>query len=76
MLDLVEKITLNAYKVTPEDVEGLRGNGFTDEEILDIVLASALRSFISKTLDATGAEIDADQLHVEPVLDRLAGLSG
>jgi alkylhydroperoxidase family enzyme len=59
MLDLVEKIVLHAYKVTPEDVDGLRGHGFSDEEIVDIVLAASARSFFRKTLDALGAEADA-----------------
>jgi alkylhydroperoxidase family enzyme len=59
MLDVVEKVVLHAYKVAPEDIDGLRGHGFSDEEILDIVLAAAARSFFSKTLDALGAEVDA-----------------
>lgn len=59
MLDVVEKIVLNAYKVTPEDIDGLRGHGFSDEEITDIVLAASARSFFSKTLDALGARADA-----------------
>ncbi|HTJ61292.1 MAG TPA: hypothetical protein VL333_08910 [Candidatus Saccharimonadales bacterium] len=59
MLDLVEKVVLHAYKVTSEDIDGLRGHGFTDDEIVDIVLAASARSFFSKTLDALGAEADA-----------------
>jgi alkylhydroperoxidase family enzyme len=59
MLDLVEKLVLNAYKITPEDIEGLREHGFSDEEIVDIVLAASARSFFSKTLDALGAQADA-----------------
>ena len=59
MLDVVEKVVLNAYKVTPEDIDGLRGHGFIDEEIVDIVLAASARSFFSKTLDALGAQADA-----------------
>jgi alkylhydroperoxidase family enzyme len=53
-----EKLTLNAYKVTPADVDGLRAHGLADREILDIALAGAARSFFSKTLDAMGAEPD------------------
>ena len=71
MLDFVEKITLHAYKVTPEDVDALRGHGFTDEEIVDIVLAAAARSFMSKTLDALGARADADYVG-DPELEPLA----
>lgn len=60
MLDLVEKVALHAYKVTPEDVEGLRGHGFQDEEIVDVVLVASARAFMSKTLDALGAQADAE----------------
>jgi hypothetical protein len=48
MLDVVEKIVLHAYKVTPEDIDGLRDNGFSDEEIVDIVLTAAARSSSAK----------------------------
>lgn len=70
MLDLVEKVVLHAYKVTPEDIDGLRGHGFSDEEILDIVLAASARSFMSKTLDALGAEVDAAYLAADPGIAR------
>jgi uncharacterized peroxidase-related enzyme len=66
MMEFVEKITLNAYKVTPEDIDNLRGHGFSDAEILDIVLATAQRNFFSKTLDAIGAEPDAVYQEMEP----------
>jgi alkylhydroperoxidase family enzyme len=71
MLDVVEKIVLHAYKVTPEDIDGLRDNGFSDEEIVDIVLTAAARSFFSKTLDALGAEPD-DELVADPALAKSA----
>jgi alkylhydroperoxidase family enzyme len=71
MLDVVEKIALHAYKVTPEDIEGLRHHGFSDEEVVDIVLAASARSFMSKTLDALGAEPD-DEYEADPALVTLA----
>lgn len=58
MLEYVEKVTLNAYKVTPEDIEKLREHGFTDGEILDIAIVAAWRAFYSKVLDAVGTEPD------------------
>ena len=71
MLDLVEKVVLNAYKVTPEDIAGLREHGFADGEIVDIVLAAAGRSFMSKTLDALGARADPEH-EVDPALSHIA----
>ena len=68
MLAYVEKIILNAYKVTPEDVDGLRAHGFSDTDILDIALTAAARSFYSKTLDAIGAEPDELYMDLQPDL--------
>jgi alkylhydroperoxidase family enzyme len=54
-----EKITLNAYKVTSEDVDALRALGLSDPEVLDIAIAVGFRSMYSKVLDTVGAEPDA-----------------
>ena len=71
MLDVVEKIVLHAYKVTAEDIDGLRVHGFSDEEIVDIVVAASARSFMSKALDALGAEPD-EEYEADPALARSA----
>lgn len=60
VMALAEKVTLNAYKVTEEDMEKLRAHGLADADILDIVLAASARCFFSKVLDATDAEPDAE----------------
>jgi uncharacterized peroxidase-related enzyme len=59
LMELAEKVALHAYRVTPEDIEQLRGFGLTDAEIFNVVLAAAARCFFSKSLDAMGAEPDA-----------------
>ena len=71
MMAYAEKIIQHAYKVTPEDIDGLRAHGFSDTDILDIALTAAVRSFYSKTLDAIGAEPDEKYLEMQPEL-RLA----
>lgn len=48
-----------AADITADDVEGLRHHGLDDEEILDVVLATAARCFFSTVLDATGTLADA-----------------
>ena len=68
MLAYAEKIILHAYKVTLEDINGLRAHGFSDTDILDIALTAAVRSFYSKTLDAIGAEPDETFLDLQPEL--------
>lgn len=68
MMAYAEKIARNAYKVTPEDVEGLRAHGFSDADILDIALTAAARSFLSKVLDAVGVEPDDWFMDLQPEL--------
>jgi hypothetical protein len=45
--------------VTQADIDGLRALGLTDADILDVVLAAAVRCFFSKVLDGLGIEADA-----------------
>ena len=70
MMAFAEKMTLHAYQITADDVQGLKAHGFSDEEILDIALVAAARNFFSKTLDALGAELDPELLAQEPELSR------
>jgi len=62
------KVARDATSVTREDVESLRALGLADAEILDVVLATAARSFFGKVLDALGAEPDPVYLDLEPGL--------
>jgi alkylhydroperoxidase family enzyme len=71
IMSLAQKITNGAHNVSREDFNELRGFGLSDDEILDIVLASAARSFISKTMDALGVKPDAEGWEYEPGLLQL-----
>jgi len=51
---LAEKVVRNAHQVTREDIDVLRAHGFSDEQVLDIILTAASRSFFSKVTDAVG----------------------
>ena len=59
VLDLADAVAHDATAVTREEVDRLRGLGLSDAELLDVVLAAAVRCFYSKTLDALGVEPDA-----------------
>ena len=52
--------------MTEADVDRLRSLGLTDAEILDVVLAAAVRCFFSKVLDGLGAEPDARYAQLDP----------
>ena len=59
------KVAEQADKITQEDIGELRGLGFSDADVFDIILAAAARCFFSKVLDATGTLPDA-ALHEIP----------
>jgi uncharacterized peroxidase-related enzyme len=68
VVELADKVALDATSVTQRDVDELRSLGLTDAEILDIVLAAAARSFFSKALDGLGIEADAKYARLDPEL--------
>jgi uncharacterized peroxidase-related enzyme len=68
VMELADKVADDATSVTEADVERLRGLGLSDGEIVDVVLAAAVRSFFSKTLDALGAQADPVYAELDPAL--------
>lgn len=68
MAAFAQKIALRARNVTQEDVDELRRHGFSDQEIFDIIAAAAARCFMSKLLDAVGAQADRFYAELEPGL--------
>jgi uncharacterized peroxidase-related enzyme len=59
VMAFARKVVLAADTITQADIDELRALGLSDDDILDISLAAAARSFFSKTLDATGTTPDA-----------------
>ena len=68
VMGLADKVARDATSVTEADVDGLRTLGLTDAEILDVVLAAALRCFFSKVLDGLGVAPDARYRQLDPPL--------
>ena len=68
VMDLAAKVATDASSVEQADIERLRSLGLSDQDILDVVLAAAIRCFFSKVLDAVGAEPDAKYGQLDPVL--------
>jgi alkylhydroperoxidase family enzyme len=52
LLDFVETITRHAYRVTDEQVDGLRRVGWSDEQIAEAVYNTALFSLFVRLADA------------------------
>ena len=56
LLDFVETITRHAYRVTDEQVQGLRDAGWTDEQIAETAYDSALFNLFVRLADTFGIE--------------------
>jgi uncharacterized peroxidase-related enzyme len=54
MLDYTAKLTLHAWKVTPEDLQRLREAGFDDRGILQINLIASWFNYINRVADGLG----------------------
>lgn len=68
MMAFAEKVVRNADRITAADVDVLRGHGYQDAEIFDIIATAAARCFFSKILDATGVLADAKYNDIDPAL--------
>lgn len=68
MMSLAEKVILDPNSITQQDVDDLRNHGFSDEGILDIVMAASARSFYGTVLDSLGVEPDEAYMELEPEL--------
>lgn len=58
-MEFAEKISGEAHRITPGDLEAMRAQGWSEEEIVDVALAAAARNFFARFLDAVGARPDA-----------------
>ncbi len=56
LLDFSTKLTLDIKDMDETDIESLRINGFSDEDILDAVHLISYFNFVNRVLDALGAE--------------------
>lgn len=58
MIGFAEKLTLQPSEVRQEDVDRLRGVGFSDEDIVDIVYVTAFFNMIDRVADGLGVAPD------------------
>ena len=58
LLAFAEKMTRHAYKITDEDVQALRDQGWSDRQILEATLVAGHFNFINRVVDALGAELE------------------
>ena len=58
VIDFAGRVAGDASAITAADIDELREHGLSDEEIFQVVLATAARCFFSTVLDAVGTEPD------------------
>ena len=58
MLEYVEKLTLVPATITEADVQGLRGAGFDDRDILDICEVTAYYAYVNRIAVGLGVQIE------------------
>ncbi len=58
MIDFALKLTREPSQVRQEDIEFLQQYGFSEEEIVDIVLITCLFNFMDRLADGLGVELD------------------
>jgi len=68
VMELAERVVDDATAIGDADLQRLRDLGLSDEEIMDVILTAAARSFWTKTLDALGVQPDASYGELEPEL--------
>jgi alkylhydroperoxidase family enzyme len=68
VMDLAERVAADATKIREADLQRLRDLGLSEEEIMDVVLAAAVRCFWTKTLDGMGVQPDASYREIDPEL--------
>jgi alkylhydroperoxidase family enzyme len=66
VMDLAERVVVDATSITDADLQRLRDLGLTDVEIMDVVLSAAARCFLAKTMDALDVRADAEFQELTP----------
>ena len=56
LLDFVVKLTKQPSGVRRDDLDALRGHGFTDEQLVDAVHCVGYFNFINRVLDGLGVD--------------------
>ena len=56
LLDYVKKVTEAAYKTTSEDVQTLRDQSWSEDQIAEAVYITAMFAFFNRVADAFGIE--------------------
>lgn len=68
MMDYATKISSASGSINQADIDQLRQDGLTDQQITDVALAATARNFISRFFNSQGASPDLELITKEPEL--------
>ncbi len=71
MIDFALKLTREPHAMEDEDIQELRSNGFSDEQVVDIVLITCTFNFMDRLADGLGVELGPE---IQRLVERNAGL--
>jgi alkylhydroperoxidase family enzyme len=66
LLDYVEKVTLHPSACRREDLDHLRSQGATDEEIHNCVQVAAYFNYINRVADGLGVDLEPEMQEGAP----------
>lgn len=68
LMDFATKVSSDPDAISPADVDILRKDGLTDQQVTDVTLAVTARNFISRLFMALGADPDPELIARQPEL--------
>lgn len=60
MIDFALRLTREPSAVRREDIDSLKEVGFSDEQVIDIVLITCVFNFMDRLADGLGVELDPE----------------
>lgn len=58
--DFAEKLTLKPWAMKEADLDALRANGFSDEQLSDAVQVIGYFNYVNRIADGLGIDLEAD----------------
>ena len=65
LLDYTVKLTLHAHTCSEQDLEQLRAQGFSDEEIVEAVALIGMMNYLNTIADALGISLNEEYRGIE-----------
>jgi uncharacterized peroxidase-related enzyme len=65
LLEYTVKLTLHAHTCSEQDLEQLRAQGFSDEDIVDAVAVIGMMNYLNRLADALGIDLNEEYRGIE-----------